>query len=114
ARGIEPAFGALRVVARAITPRRSPKRFHNRFFLADGNLARGSVTETGELQDLDWYPLREAIKLPMAEVGTCALREAVAHRLDPSNRSAARFLWIGRQMRPRHRQTAFPPGTVLP
>ena len=100
AAGLIPAFETMKLVARAITPTRSNRRFHTRFFLADGDLAKGQIVGNGELEDLAWVPLAEALSLPMAKVGTLVLREALAHREQISARPAALFRWRGPGMRP--------------
>ena len=101
-----PAFSMMRLVARAITPTASRRRFHNRFFSADGRYASGTLKGSGELEEIAWVPIREALGLPMAEVGTLALREALAHRQEPGRRSAALFQWHGPGMKPRIRRMA--------
>jgi 8-oxo-dGTP pyrophosphatase MutT (NUDIX family) len=100
AAGLIPAFEAMKLVARAITPTRSHRRYHTRFFTADGSLAKGHIIGNGELEDLAWVPLSEALSLPMAQVGTLVLREALAHRASASERPAALFRWRGPEMRP--------------
>jgi 8-oxo-dGTP pyrophosphatase MutT (NUDIX family) len=102
--GLAPAFGTLRLVARAITPTYSPARFHTRFFLADGENARGSLGGDGELENVRWVPVATASSLPMPRVTTLVLDEALAHRAltAKSTRPAALFRWIGTEMRPRH------------
>ncbi len=105
ARGqVTPAFEAARLVARAITPARSPIRFHNRFLLCDGALAQGRLGGSGELDDLGWVPVSEALALPMGEIGTLALQEALAHLNARHGRGVTRFGWKGPQMRPNHHQ----------
>lgn len=101
-----PAFMMMRLVARAITPTTSQRRFHNRFFSADGRYAMGTLKGSGELEEIAWVPIREALCLPMAEVGTLALKEALAHRRNPGRRPAALFQWHGPEMKPRIRRTA--------
>ena len=76
AAGLEPAFGALRLLARAVTPAGLPIRFHARFFLADGALAQGRPRGNGELEDLAWVPLAAAAALPMAGVTRRVLQRA--------------------------------------
>jgi 8-oxo-dGTP pyrophosphatase MutT (NUDIX family) len=100
AAGLIPAFEAMKLVCRAITPTRSHRRYHTRFFTADGSLAKGQIIGNGELEDLAWVPLSEALSLPMAQVGTLVLREALAHRASASERPAALFCWRGPEMRP--------------
>lgn len=93
AAGLLPAFDAMKLFARAITPARSPRRFHNRFFTADGSLAVGRLRGNGELEDLAWVPVATALTLPMADIGTLVLREALAHLEDGPARPPARFMW---------------------
>ena len=110
---LKPAFQSILVVARAITPTTSPRRFHNRFLLADGSLIHGTPKVTGELEDLDWVDLRDAVQLPMAEVGTMALEEAYGHWLFPGSRPAARFLWPNKRREPDLRQAPLPRAAQL-
>lgn len=95
--GLSPAFGELRLVARAITPAISPLRFHTRFFLADGGLASGRIDGDGELVDIAWVSLEKAKTLPMAEVGGYVLRQALRARAGPG--PAVLFRWVGTEMR---------------
>ncbi len=75
-----PALDALDFVARAITPPDSPIRFHARFFMADAARAGGTLAGNGELLDLRWFGLEEAVELPLADVTEFVLGE-VARRL---------------------------------
>jgi 8-oxo-dGTP pyrophosphatase MutT (NUDIX family) len=101
--GRSPAFSALSLVARAVTPTRSPIRFHTRFFRADGQAACGDLLGNGELEDLRWVPVENALSLPIAEVTVLVLREALAH--GPASGGAPRpvplFRWVGATERPR-------------
>ncbi len=71
--GDPAALDALDYLARAITPEASPIRYDTMFFIADGNLARGDLVSSGELLDLDWYPLAETGKLPRIDITVCIL-----------------------------------------
>ena len=108
--GLAPAFSALDLVARAITPAGAPRRFHTRFFLADGAAAQGRLRGDGELEDLRWVPLAEVSALPLpAEVTGLVLREALAHRAlaaGPRRRQPALLRWVGG--RSRHRIEPWP------
>ena len=75
---LAPAFEALSLIARAITPTDSPIRFHARFFLADGRLAAGDLGGNGELVDLAWIRTLEVPKLPVADITELVLAEALA------------------------------------
>lgn len=78
AEGRRPALAKLSYMGRAITPHSSPIRFHARFFLAAASDAEGEIKGSGELSELDWYPLTEALKLPMIDVTEFMLRELQA------------------------------------
>ncbi|MEO7402756.1 MAG: hypothetical protein ABIU95_03710, partial [Burkholderiales bacterium] len=54
---LAPALDRLHYVMRAITPTRSPIRFHARFFVAEIGSGDGAVRSNGELLDLDWRPV---------------------------------------------------------
>ncbi len=75
ARGIAPRLDALACLARAITPALSPIRFHARFFTAAASTVEGTLAGSGELEDLDWYPLSDALKLPVIDVTEFVLNE---------------------------------------
>lgn len=76
AAGLAPAFDDLRLIARAITPRGSPIRFHTRFFLSIDATLAGKALGDGELEEIDWIPLAEAPTLAMSPVTAAVLREA--------------------------------------
>ena len=66
--GLVPRLDVLGYVGRAITPSISPKRFDTYFFAADAAHASGKLAGNGELLDLDWYSLADALKLPLIDV----------------------------------------------
>ncbi len=90
--GLRPAFERLRLAARAITPARSPIRFHTRFFLLDGLEPTAAGPGDGELDDVGFVPTAEALDLPMAGITALVLAEAMAGRRDPA-RPARLFAW---------------------
>lgn len=93
AQGLTPAFGDLRLIARAITPAGSPIRFHTRFFLIDGALATGTLGGDGELEDLCWAPASKLETMPMAEVTALVIAEALRQSERPG--PARAFTWRG-------------------
>lgn len=61
-----PALPVLCYFARAITPPDRPRRYDTRFFIADAALAGNSaLAGDGELIDLAWFTLDEAIALDL-------------------------------------------------
>jgi 8-oxo-dGTP pyrophosphatase MutT (NUDIX family) len=68
ARDLAPDHSRLRFLGRAITPAASPIRYHARFFVADGAGLQGVLTPSDELADLDWYPVADALRLPVIDV----------------------------------------------
>lgn len=72
---LHPDLAGLDYLARAITPALSPIRFHARFFLADAADASGQLGGNGELLDLRWLPIREAMDLPIINVTRFVLEE---------------------------------------
>ena len=97
AQGAVPPFSDLRLVARAITPRASPIRFHTRFFLVTGGRSTAAAGTDGELVDVHWASLGTLDRLPMSSVTRLVLEEALLHRAGApaSGRAAARFAWAG-------------------
>ncbi len=88
--GRAPAFEALLLTARAITPRNSQRRFHSRFFMAvlgpTAALLPGedaaAMGGDGELEDLGWVRLRDSGKVPLADANAVVLDEVRPHLAD--------------------------------
>lgn len=99
--GLTPAFGDLRLIARAITPAGSPIRFHTRFFLADGALAKGRLGGDGELEDLRWIPQDLLPTLRLAEVTRLVIAEALRQCEAPAPLRALIWRRDGRLLRPK-------------
>lgn len=76
---VRPELASLDYVARAITPAHNPIRYHARFFHVDGTLAAGALRGNGELLDLAWVPIPEALELNIIDVTAVVLREVAAH-----------------------------------
>lgn len=89
-RGLVPVFEALDLVCRAITPTSSHRRYHTRFFLADGTAAMGEIGGSGELEDLRWFPIAETAGLGLVDVTQVVLGEALRRwrRLVPAGAPA--------------------------
>ena len=80
-----PDLDPLTYYYRAITPPESPIRFHARFFLAPADAATGRLGVSGELEDLDWIAVEEALRRPLVDVTEFMLHR-LAHQLadDPA------------------------------
>ena len=94
-RGLAPALDCLDYIYRAVTPPGRPRRFNARFFLADAANASGELAGDGELLDLRWVALDEALSLPIPQVTHLVLEE-VRRIMDtrpdtPKNRPVPRF-----------------------
>jgi len=62
--GLAPALDLLDYVFRAITPPGDVRRFNARFFICDAAHAQGTLGGSGELVDLTWLPIDEALTTP--------------------------------------------------
>lgn len=73
--GLAPDLGKLGYVGHAITPAKRKVRFNARFFFAWAEDMTGTLGGSGELADLDFFPLDEALKLPLVDVTEFMLQE---------------------------------------
>ena len=64
--GQPPRLDVLYLLARAVTPPASPIRFNARFFVVDARHVSGTLGGDGELEELRYYPMREALGLDLA------------------------------------------------
>ena len=93
--GAAPDLEALDFIARAITPPYRPKRFDARFFMAEADrlisLERGA--DCGELDEIAWVDLKEALALDLPNITRFVVGE-LAERLKDASRPApyVRFL----------------------
>jgi 8-oxo-dGTP pyrophosphatase MutT (NUDIX family) len=78
--GHVPALDRMRYVARAITPPGGVRRFDARFFLADAQHVSGQLRGNGELEDLHWIGLDEAMTLCLSPITELVL-ELLGERL---------------------------------
>jgi 8-oxo-dGTP pyrophosphatase MutT (NUDIX family) len=72
---VEADLSGLDVLARAITPPDSPIRFHARFLVARAEGATGTLGGSGELVELGFRPLDEALRLPLADITEFILQD---------------------------------------
>jgi 8-oxo-dGTP pyrophosphatase MutT (NUDIX family) len=81
--GVAPDLARLAYFGRAITSAASPIRFHARFFVAEAGAFTGALGGAGELSDLAFYPLREALgTLPVVDVTEFMLNRLWAFAAD--------------------------------
>ncbi len=73
--GLAPALGKLGYVGHAITPASRAVRFNARFFCAWEEDMVGELGGSGELTDLAYLPVEEALKLQMVDVTQFMLEE---------------------------------------
>jgi 8-oxo-dGTP pyrophosphatase MutT (NUDIX family) len=64
--GAPPALDGLEYLARAITPTNSPIRFNARFFCIHYSRVTGTLGGDGELDNLRFYDMTEALALDLA------------------------------------------------
>lgn len=74
-RGLGPAFDRLDYIYRAVTPPGPPRRFNARFFMADATDLQGEISGNGELQNIGWIPIAEALAMPIPRITGVVLRE---------------------------------------
>jgi 8-oxo-dGTP pyrophosphatase MutT (NUDIX family) len=97
AQGAQPNLGVLDFVARAITPPVLPKRFDARFFMADAEhlISLERQGDCGELDEIAWLPIAEALSMDTAGITRFVLREAAA-RLDRAERGVPFLRFVQR------------------
>lgn len=90
--GVPPDLARLDYLCRAITPTPQPVRFDARFLVIDADLAQGTLAGSGELEDLRWYSLDEALALDLAFPTRKVLEQfATFLALDPQARTERRL-----------------------
>jgi 8-oxo-dGTP pyrophosphatase MutT (NUDIX family) len=88
--GAPPHLDGLDYLCRAVTPPGMSRRFDARFFVVGEDAVSGTLAGSGELEDLRWFPVAEALALDLAG----ATRGVLARLLDwlawPPEQRAAR------------------------
>ena len=75
--GLGPALNRLDYVCRAITPPGRSRRFHARFFMADAAFLQGDIKSSGELLDIKWVALTDAIAMPIPSITRHVIKEVM-------------------------------------
>ncbi|MBV8681910.1 MAG: NUDIX hydrolase [Caulobacteraceae bacterium] len=85
AQGALPDLEAMEFVARAVTPPNSPKRFDARFFMASADrlISLERQGDCGELNEIAWFALDEALELDLPSVTRFVLHEIPARLSNP-------------------------------
>lgn len=83
--GALPDLSALDFIARAVTPPMVPKRYDARFFMADAErlISLERQADCGELTEIGWLELEEALALDLPTVTDFVLREIPLRLADP-------------------------------
>jgi 8-oxo-dGTP pyrophosphatase MutT (NUDIX family) len=84
--GALPDLSALDFIARAVTPPMVPKRYDARFFIADAEalISLERQPDCGELDEIAWFELEQALALDLPTVTEIVLKEIPQHLADPS------------------------------
>lgn len=97
--GALPDLAALDFVARAVTPAISPKRFDARFFMAEADrlISLERAADCGELDEIAWVDLEEALRLDLPSVTRFVLKEIPLRLTDPTRPAPSLRFARGRQ-----------------
>lgn len=88
ATGLAPALDRLEYIARAVTPPIRPVRFNARFFMVQEGHVTGDLLGSGELLNLRWFPVHEAVGLELPNITRRVLRHIGEIMENPPPRSA--------------------------
>jgi len=92
--GLPPSLRELDYLCRAVTPAPSPVRFDARFLVVHAEHVAGELAGSGELEDLRWWGIEEALGVDLA---------------GPQRRVLGRLrLWLGMSDAERRAQTEVP------
>lgn len=105
ARGHAPALDRLQYVGQAITPMYRPKRFNARFFLAWEEATEGQLGGSGELSNLHWVSINDALALPTVAITKFMLKHVqdMADAGFPAIDRSIFFTWRNGKRYIRHR-----------
>ena len=80
--GMPPRLDGLAYLCRAVTPADSPIRFDARFLVVDHSAVSGELAGSGELEELRWLELADALALDMAPGLAPVTQGVLRHLLD--------------------------------
>jgi 8-oxo-dGTP pyrophosphatase MutT (NUDIX family) len=82
--GEPPDLSGMVYLCRAITPAAQPRRFDARFLVVDASAAAGTLAGSGELEDLRWYAIEEALALDLAHATRSVLVQLQRWMAEPA------------------------------
>ena len=82
--GLAPALDKLDYIFRAVTPPGPPRRFNARFFMAFADDLHGEIAGNGELHNIAWVPISEALELHIPRITSVVLGEIDRLLQDPA------------------------------
>jgi 8-oxo-dGTP pyrophosphatase MutT (NUDIX family) len=89
--GDPPALDGMDYLLRAITPTYMPMRFHARFLTVDAIRVSGALGGSGELENLRYYGIAEALSLDLADITQLVLEYLQTYlAMSPAERAARR------------------------
>ncbi len=88
--GEPPHLSGFDFLCRAVTPPTSPIRFDARFFVVDAAAVSGTLAGSGELEDLRWFAVSEALALDIAAATRGVLERLTDWLAMPPDRRAER------------------------
>jgi 8-oxo-dGTP pyrophosphatase MutT (NUDIX family) len=87
--GTPPQLDGLSYLLRAVTPPVMPMRFNARFLVVDADRVSGTLAGSGELEDLRYYAVAEALALDLADITQMVLENLLDYlALSPEQRAA--------------------------
>lgn len=87
--GVPPDLDGLSYLLRAVTPPTMPMRFNARFLVVDAARVSGTLAGSGELENLRYYPVTEALSLDLADITQSVLENLLIYlALTPAERTA--------------------------
>jgi 8-oxo-dGTP pyrophosphatase MutT (NUDIX family) len=97
--GALPDLDALDIIARAVTPPSRFKRFDARFFVAEADrlLSLERRPDCGELDEIAWVDLDEALALDLPDITRYVLRELETRLSNPDGPQRFMRFWRGRR-----------------
>lgn len=91
--GIAADLAPLHYICRAITPPRQTRRFNARFLAVPAAHVHGDIAGSGELEDLQFYPVQVLGDYPVAGITRLVLAEFVAWlAMTPEARASRRLV----------------------